>query len=258
MDIIILVFGCDTIKKYRNQILKIKETWGKTAATYNNVRVMYFLGEKVVLQGEDIIHLHGVGNDYLSASYKQWYGVKYIYEHYKPKFVYITGTDTFINVPKLVLMLSNYDHTKRLYIGGHGERRMIKNKIVYYHDGGAGYVLSYACLTYIYNKIRDVEKYMKSWKRICNKSNYTEHEYNTSEDLFPACDVSVGYLVSVARCKIETIRLDENFFQCNYVGRGCHRHLVKKENIIGCHKMTLTNFDRFQEILLENSYYVGG
>lgn len=255
-DIIFPIFGCDTIPKYKKQIKKIEDTWGKKAREYQNVKILYFLGEKEVLKGPNYIHLPGVGNDYLSASYKQWYGIKHIYENYRPKFVFILGTDTFVNIPKLLLKMKEYDFTKRLYIGGHGEHRMIKKKKIYYHDGGAGYLLSYACLRYIYNKTKNVEDYMKKWENVCDHSDYPEYEWNRGEHLKLACDVSIGYLVSKARPKIETIKLDDNFFQCNYVGRCCHRKLVKKENIISCHKMSCSCFDKFQKILQDNKYFV--
>ena len=43
-DIIFCIFGCDTIPKYKNEILKINETWGKIALQYN-IKLLYFLGE---------------------------------------------------------------------------------------------------------------------------------------------------------------------------------------------------------------------
>lgn len=254
-DIIFLIFGCDTKYKYRNQIIKLEETWGKKAREYNNIKLLFFLGEREVLKGPEYIHLPNVENDYLSASYKQWYGIKYIYEKYKPNFVFIVGTDTFVNIPKLLSIITKYDHTKRLYIGGHGEERRIKNEMVYYHDGGAGYLISYPCLQYIYSKTKDVEKYMAFWKNICNESDCTDLSYNTAQHLIPACDVSVGYLISTAKIKITTIKLDEHFFQCNYIGRNCHRKLVDQQNIIACHKMTSNSINKFHNILENNNYY---
>ena len=39
-DIIFCIFGCDTIPKYKNEILKINETWGKIALQYN-IKLLY-------------------------------------------------------------------------------------------------------------------------------------------------------------------------------------------------------------------------
>ena len=47
-EIIIAVFGCDTKDKYKQQILKIEETWGDTAKK-NNILVLFFLGEEKIL-----------------------------------------------------------------------------------------------------------------------------------------------------------------------------------------------------------------
>ena len=45
-DLIIVVYGCDSIDKYKNQILKIKETYEKTIDRYDNIKIIYFLGPK--------------------------------------------------------------------------------------------------------------------------------------------------------------------------------------------------------------------
>ena len=85
-DILFLVFGCDTIEKYRNEILKIEETYGQIIYNNPRMKLLFFLGEEVVLEGPQYIHLPGVKNDYLSASYKQWYGLQYAMSNYKFKY----------------------------------------------------------------------------------------------------------------------------------------------------------------------------
>src|SRR5579864_507725 len=99
-DLVICVFGCVTIEKYKQELLKIVETWGKHAKE-RNVKVLYFLGEEQMDMtgkdhgsnlgvsdaiGENFIYMKGVTNDKLSASYKQNLGLKYIYEKYNPAF----------------------------------------------------------------------------------------------------------------------------------------------------------------------------
>jgi hypothetical protein len=44
-ELIVLVYACYTIEKYRSQIDIINSTWGKKCETYNNVKVLFFLGE---------------------------------------------------------------------------------------------------------------------------------------------------------------------------------------------------------------------
>ena len=105
-NIIFCIFGCDTIDKYRKEILKIKETWGKApkAPCEKDLenKILFFLGEKGPLHDDDCIHLENVENDYLSASYKQYGGLKYIYENYNFNYIFICGTDTFVLMDNLI------------------------------------------------------------------------------------------------------------------------------------------------------------
>jgi hypothetical protein len=43
MDIIIAVYACHTVERYKNQIKKMNETWKKDCEN-NGVRLLYFLG----------------------------------------------------------------------------------------------------------------------------------------------------------------------------------------------------------------------
>ena len=117
-NIIICLFGCATIEKYKKQIQFINETWIKKAKE-RNIITLFFLGEEQTdLVGENYIYLKGVGNDYLSASYKQDLGLKYIYENYNDiEFVYVAGTDVYINIDNLLTNISSLNHEKNLYIG---------------------------------------------------------------------------------------------------------------------------------------------
>jgi len=74
--LIINIFGCPTIEKYKNQILKINETWGKKALSLG-VKVIFFFGEeKTDLIGDNYIYLPTLKNDYNSAPWKQYLGLK--------------------------------------------------------------------------------------------------------------------------------------------------------------------------------------
>ena len=86
-DLVIVVFACDTVEKYKRQIETINSTWGKKCETYQNVKILFFLGEEKTQNFTDTdnckyINLEGVKNDYMSASYKQFLGMKHVYENY--------------------------------------------------------------------------------------------------------------------------------------------------------------------------------
>jgi hypothetical protein len=230
MDLIICVFGCDTIEKYRNEILKINETWGSTF-----VKILFFLGEEEYLQGENYIHLKDVKNDYLSASYKQFLGLKYIYENYKPKFVFVCGTDTYININKLLKYIEQFNSNSNLYIGGHGCKRQVKEKYLYFHSGGAGFILSFGCLSKLYPLLNNA---VEKWLEIC------------PQHLIYACDVAISYYLQ----ELDTTVLIDNdsFWNCNYKGMvgsySCHSN-INIQKIITCHNMSLSDFDEFSSYL---------
>lgn len=238
LDLVICVYACDTIPKYENQLRKIEETWGAVAHKMENVKLLYFLGEEPGVHGAQFIHLHGVSNDYMSATYKQWHGLKYIYENYDAKFVMCCGTDTYINIPKLLSLLKGFDYTQNLYIGGHGCRRVINGNIVYFHSGGPGFVLSRECLKKIYEigAVKYVNEFVAHWIEV-------------APQLIVACDVAMGYLAKIVQAN--TISL-QGFYHCNYKGYPCHINQFKYDDIISCHLMTLQDFDDFTEILQKN------
>jgi len=241
--IVLCIFGCITIEKYRNQIQKIKETYEKYD---ENVQFLYFLGEKWEgYHEENFIYLDNVGDDYMSASYKEEYGLKYIYENYNPDFVLCCGTDTFINIPKLVSFLEKYDKGNSLFIGGHGCYRTVFNKSYYYHSGGPGIILSNECLKKIYPFLGNLTT---KWREICEESNIHE--------LLPACDVALSYFLQ-NYIDVDIVKTNDlSMIHCNHRGYPCHQGQVDIQNIITCHLMSPEDFDEYNQILISNNYFM--
>lgn len=246
--LVVCIFACATIPKYKNEILKIEQTWGCRARN-KDVDVLYFLGEEQTdLKGDNYIYLDGVLNNYESASFKQNLGLKYVHNHYDKDFTFCCGTDTYVNVDKLLIELENFDSKNSLYMGGHGDDRVINGKSYHFHSGGSGFILSKACLNQIYPYL---ENLYENWIHICSIYNV--------QCLRPACDVLIAYFIK-EKCKAETIKLD-GFFACNHKGfaynnthKCCGSKVIQKD-IISCHHMTLNDFDEFTEILEKNNYY---
>uniref|UniRef100_A0A6C0F4Y5 Fringe-like glycosyltransferase domain-containing protein n=1 Tax=viral metagenome TaxID=1070528 RepID=A0A6C0F4Y5_9ZZZZ len=242
----ICIYACATIPKYKDQILKMNETWINDAKS-KNIHVFYFLGEEQTdLQGPEYIYLSNILNDYQSASYKQNLGLKYICDNYDADFIFCCGTDTFVNIEKMVNLLQEYDPEDKLYIGGHGaEASFVK----YYHSGGAGFILSKAALLSLYSHF---ENMVESWISICNNNN--------SVYLYPSCDVCIGYYAKLLELKI--IVDDNSFFGCNYRGyfdsnkQKCCGENIKMQQLVSCHFMTLEDFDNFYKILNQNNYFL--
>ncbi len=243
MNIIICVLGCATINKYKSELLKIKSTWGIDAAL-NNIKVLYMLGEeKTDLDTDEFIYLKNVKNDYLSASYKQNLGLKYIYENYNADFVFCCGSDTFVNIKNLILLLKNYNHSEALYIGGHGDVRKINNENIYFHSGGPGFILSRKSMEILYPYFEDM---INEWHKICNLYNYVY--------LLEACDVCIAYYAK--KFNFLTIK-NENFFYCNFRGYPCHLDtFIDITKLISCHSMTLQDFDELYNLLKMEKLYI--
>lgn len=234
-EIIFCIFGCATIDKYRNEILKIKDTWGIKAASLK-YKILFFLGEeKTTLIGDDYIYLDGVGNDYSSASDKQNLGLKYIYERYVCDFVYICGTDTYVVIDNLKSKIKDWNKNENICIGGHGDFRKINNIETYFHSGGPGLIISYKSLSLIYDEL---EEMLNNWKK-----------EKKDEDLNNSCDVAICYYLKKKTCKF--IKEDRLFFHCNYLGYPCHEGL--KTGIIACHNMKLIDFDDYDKLLANST-----
>ena len=181
-DIIICIFDCDTIDKYITQIDCINNTLGNQCTENNNVKLLYFLGEETNDKSfieNNYIHLKGVKDDYLSESYKQYLGLKYIYENYKPNFIFICNKDTYVNIPKLLNYLNKFNYNDTLYIGRNGDVRIINNKNIYYHYGETGFIISYMSLKKIYPFCENI---MEDWLDLCKKNNLDrlKEEYDVS------------------------------------------------------------------------------
>lgn len=230
-DLICCVMSCDTIPKYNEQIKKINETW------YNNntdkVKTLFFLGEEVVLSGSQYIHLKGVKNDYESCCYKQNLGLKYIHENYKYKFVIMLGTDTYINIPKLLNYLSQWDHTIPLYMGDPLHRNIFGGKEYDIHGGGCGIVLSYGIMEKIYPYLENLHAV---WTELRGNNGIID------------CDNTIGW---IALCNGARNIVIPGFYPYNYKDR-----LHDLQNLITCHLMSSEDFDTYTKLLKENNYYV--
>jgi hypothetical protein len=244
--LVIHVFACATIEKYKNEILKINETWGKIAEQ-NGVKVLFFLGEELtdLIDPEKYIYLKDVSNDYESASHKQNLGLKYIYENYNADFVFCCGSDTYINIKKMLLTINNYNKNDNLYIGGDDIVYSINNETITYHSGGAGFILSNTALTYVYPLLNNM---FDEWSNICKINNKTY--------LIVACDACIAYYM--IQIKSTTITL-ANFYACNYNGFAgtirCCCHKIKINEIITCHYMSLQDCNDFTQKLIDNNYF---
>ena len=243
--LIICVYACDKIPKYISEIETINKTWGKLCKA--DIKLLYFLGEEINpnFTGDQYINLPHVLDDYASASYKQFEGLKYISENYTTEFVICCGTDTYLNIPKLSLYLNRFDPNENLYIGGHGDVIQIGNKQCYYHTGGPGFILTQKCLQKLSPLLNTL---MTDWLNICNTHNLNLHS---------ACDVAISYFLQQENINTTIVKTNDlSFTHCNYLGWPCHQGYVESHQIISCHMMSHTDFYEFTRLLEANNYYL--
>jgi hypothetical protein len=247
-NIVFCIYGCDTIDMYKKEILKVKETWGKppkgaTDKAPTNNLLLFFLGEEGSLHDEDCIHLENIGDDYLSAGFKQYAGLKYIYENYNFNYVFICGTDTYVLTDNLIKFINEdpqISPDKPLVFGGHGDNRQIVESSLHFFSGGAGIVLTKATMNIIYPELGMLQD---EWMWFC-----TDNGYKT---FVTACDLSLCYFLK--RSGITFLNVVNRFFDCNYLGyyhnsSACCAKTVDIGTMISCHNMSLGNFDRLYEI----------
>ena len=242
-DLVIVIFACDTIEKYLHQVLKIEDTWAKDVYSRPNIKLLFFFGEDEVLIKDNYIHLKGVKNDYLSASYKQWYGLKYAYENYDAKFVITAGTDTFLNIPKLMTLLSNFESNATSIIGFKlpNSLRRLSNSKLHYLDGGIGVILTSPALKLLYPKFCNVNAFMTDWIKLSSRRK-------CCCDLTGACDVALAYYY-IQLCNKYAYSVSS--IQCI-----TDNNIKPNKNTIFMHPIKLGNFDKYYNILLENNHFI--
>ena len=163
----------------------------------------------------------------------------------KTKFVLCCGTDTYINIPKLLLYIHKFNYNENIYIGGHGCHRKIDGKEYYFHSGGPGFIITKHCLELLYPFLGNL---VNDWIHICK-----EHR---AEELIPCCDVSISYYLQKKMDTTIAKTGDLSFINCNYKGVPCHMDEVKMQNIISCHLMNEPDFHEYNAILEKNNYFM--
>jgi tetratricopeptide (TPR) repeat protein len=215
--------------KFKEQILGCQETWAKEGKILN-VPVKYFCGEirDKEFFHEDIVHLKNVGDDYSSATYKQYYGLRYLLENYPSDFYLIAGSDNYVNIERCLKMLEKYDSKYPFLIGGHGENREIFGYSSHYMTGGAGLFLSHSALLKMAPKF---DIYIQEYKKEVKGKDKD------------ACDVSICHF---ARSESVTLIKEKELYYCDWKGK-CWGYMefpcggINYDKMSICHYMERTD-----------------
>lgn len=236
MKLVVGLLSCCSKEEYLEQINACTQTWCKD---YKNI---FFLNGEACHSKEkcmsNVIHLKNVGDDVMSATYKQWEGLIWLYQTFPScDFYYIAGTDTYARLDKLEEYLKTLNPQENIYLGGDGMTRADTGKEIYYHSGGCGFILSNSLLKAI---VPHIPMWIQYWNRY-------------PEWISIACDWSIASLFSEMNIPIKTIKLKE-FKACNWQGltKGkarCCNEEEKKENIWVYHYMDSDDMKRFEKYL---------
>jgi hypothetical protein len=240
IPLIIILFACATIPRYKEEIQTIEQTWGHTARALG-IPVFYFLGEEQTdLQGPQYIYLNGVKNDYQSASYKQFLGYQYILRQYNPDTIFCAGTDTFINIPKLQQLVSVINPESAFLVGNSGTLKEIGSFIGDYFSGGCGLLTTRETHRRI---IGFTPFIVDQWINICNEFR---------SDLSPACDVALSFLCHY--CSVQFLQC-MNMYEFSYNSCDPIQGTVNQSELISCHSMSKDDFFTFNTILETNNHF---
>jgi hypothetical protein len=100
---------------------------------------------------------------------------------------------------------------------------------------------------------------LAEWIIQCNHSFKNWHNI---KDIITACDVAISfYLQKTIQSNLEIIKDNDAFLGCNYKGFAnetfnCCGEKINKNKIITCHRMTLSDFDDYTNLLETNDYFI--
>ncbi len=189
-NIVVLVFT--SALNLHERALSVQNTWLKDFPNgYLIGGYFYDPSLKMISLGKD------VGEDYLSATYKQFLGLKVMYERFpNSEWFFVTGCDAYVYSKNLCALLSKYDSQKDYYIGGHFGKRNVNNTDITFAFGGPGFALSASLLKKLLPHIDFILK------------DYTNYEIMKNG----ACDVTIAYYL-LKLFGIEPT-FEEGFYHC--------------------------------------------
>ncbi len=234
----LVIFGCLTKPKYREQIEDCYATWVRDALEAGCL-VRFYVGDipddldpglkSICVDLEQ-------GDDYMSATFKQWKGFEHILSMEEPCDFYFTcGTDTFLHIPNTLKQLSQYNPKELYYIGGGEGEEPVDDVRYKYFSGGAGVFLTYPALEQVLEQVPD---FMPWWVCVGAKIIETIEDGKTlRKSILAASDLQLGILCH--RTNIPKLSLGSTIL----VGDGTHnREGLNKDTLLSCHLMKHADF----------------
>lgn len=191
----IIVFGCLSKPKYRQQLEDIWNTWGAEAIRLGCILRFYVgdIPEDIALDMRNICINVQQGDDYISATFKQWRGMEFMVDgEERCRFYYMCGSDTFLHVPNTLAKLKEFDCELPYYIGGTTGTETVDGTEYTYFSGGAGFFLTYlACQQLMDN----FQEFIYWWFEAADPLvEYEENGQKLKKSILAASDLQLGVL----------------------------------------------------------------
>lgn len=234
----LVIFGCLTKTKYRQQIEDCYATWVRDALECGCL-VRFYVGtipEDIPSDLKSICINLNQGDDYISATFKQWKGFDHMISMEAPcEFYFTCGTDTFLNIPNTLKQLQKYNYKELIYIGGGEGEEPVEGVRYRYFSGGAGVFLSYPALEKVLEQIPD---FMPWWMSVgFTPVECIENGVRMTKCIAGASDLQLGILC------YQTNILKISLGCTILVGDGTHnKEGLNKDALLSCHLMKHEDF----------------
>jgi hypothetical protein len=242
----IIIFGCLTVPKYREQIEDCYATWVKDALEVGCIVRFYTSTIPEDIEPElaklcvNVYEYDG----YFSATFKQWRGFQHMYTTFEPcNFYFTCGTDTFLNIKNALKVLEPYSPTKNYQLGGLAVEEQLDGKVYSYFSGGAGIFVSRATMDYIVPKI---DEFIPWWLSVAGVYKETVNPDGTirMNSLLFACDLALGVLCTMIDAKNVCVGEERMLGSGNHKTPG-----IKLNDLISCHNMLHDDFYEYYRMI---------
>jgi len=211
---------CTSQPAFALQMKSCLETWAPECARLG-IPVYFFDGERgergesgkpeneTLFPGVQLVRLAGVGQDYASASDKQWQGFLRLHQEAPADFYLIVGTDNYVWGENLLRLLRPYDPAQPWAISGFQQSRVFGRGEDWKEDprywcfplGGAGVILSWGAME---RMGEEMGGFNRAWREVAPPS------------LADACDLAFAYFAE--KYRVPQVR-DYPLYACSWLYR---------------------------------------
>lgn len=184
-----------------------------------------------------------LGDDYISATFKQWRGFEHITSVCEPcAFYYTCGTDTFLNVKNALKELEAFDKESLVCIGGGYGEETVEGVSYNYFSGGGGIFLIHCALEKVLEGLAD---FMSWWMGSGDRVVDCIHEgIQQTKSILSASDLQLGILCR--QFGIDFVSLGP----LKIIGDGNHKKEgADKQTLVSCHFMKHNDFYEYWNFL---------